>query len=430
MNRSVIEKVKEEVEARRQEITDLCSSLVKFPTVNPPGKTREAVDFIQSYFEKAGIKTEIHERREGKANIRAVIPGGRKGKILWLGHLDVVPEGDRALWKYDPYGGVVVGERIYGRGSSDMKGSCASAMVAARILSALDPSHICTSEFWFTCDEETGAKDGVKWLAERGKLSGDVCIIGDSLGLTPETPVMDVGCKGGVTTIITAEGAAAHGSVPFMGENAIEKLITAIRDIRKIEELRLDVPEVLEPVIASSIELYKKTTKLTEAQKTKLDRLFHYPTASLNIIRGGVKSNVVPDRAEALFDVRVTPGANIEAVKKEISRLLGASGVEGVKVEFKSHEGYYEDPNSKPVKALMETVEAAIGTTPKLKLLTGGTDAIFLKMSVDIPCIGFGAGVQGTAHINNEYVTIPNLITATKVYAVFPLLYDVSAPIF
>ena len=162
-------------------------------------------------------------------------------------------------------------------------------------------------------------------------------------------------------------------------------------------------------------------------QLAKLRRLFHYPTASLNMIQGGVKINVVPDHAEAELDVRVSPGIDLEAVQHQLVAFVEASGVTGVEVIFtRSQAGYYEDPASPAMTAFRRAVEVATQVSPTGKLITGGTDAVHIKAHSTMPCIGFGVGVEGMAHVANEYTTISHLVAGTKVYAVFPLQYTAT----
>ncbi|MEM2926578.1 MAG: ArgE/DapE family deacylase [Candidatus Bathyarchaeia archaeon] len=422
----IVEGIKADIEGSSKELTELCSKLVQFPTVVPPGYTRECVEFIEAYFRSLGLETEVHERRKDKTNLCVKVPGKRKGKILWLGHLDVVPEGSEP-WKYPPFSGKVMEGLVYGRGSSDMKGACASAMVAAKVLASLEESERSSVEFWFTCDEEVGAVDGARWLAESGRLKGDLCIIGDSSGGMPSEPSMDLGCKGALRVTLKARGRTAHGSQPYLGDNAIDKLIDAIGYVKEIGSFRLDVPEELEPVLKTSVEFLLRHYKLTESQKADVTKVFHYPSVSLNIIRGGVKINVVPDAAEALFDIRITPGADIEAVKGRILELLKASGLEGIDAEFEvtGFGGYYEKPDLVYVDSLKRAVELATGRTPILKIITGGTDGIFTRKIAGIPSLGFGAGLPGMAHAKDEYVTVESMVMAAKVYAIYPVIFDV-----
>ena len=87
-------------------------------------------------------------------------------------------------------------------------------------------------------------------------------------------------------------------------------------------------------------------------------------------------------------------------------------------------DGYYEKPQSKAVIGLSKAVEEALGVKPILKLMWGGTDGYYTHVFSGIPSPAFGAGVKGMAHAPDEYVTIENLVMATKVYAVLPLIYD------
>ena len=416
-------KLLEGIESSKDEIVELCSELVKIPTPNPPGETEECVSFIEEYFKRQGIPTKVYEKAKGKANIVARIEGKNPRTILWLGHIDVVPEGNIETWTHEPYGGEVENGFVYGRGSSDMKGCCASAMVAAKALhEAGEPPY--NVEFWFTCDEEVGGEDGAKWLAQEGIIKGEVCIIGDSSGSTPSRPYIDVGCKGMLWTRLKAKGRTAHGSQPHLGDNAIEKLLAIAPHIRKMSNYRLDVPRELRPAIRSSINFLLTAEELTEEQKRAAKRLYDYPTVALNILNGGVKINVVPDTAEANFDIRLTPGIDIEKTRDHLLKLIEDSGVEGVTTDFiQVGAGYYESPRSQFAKQLARAIKRTTGTKPAFKVLTGGTDAISLKNLQGIPCLGFGAGVEGQAHASDEHVPIEDLVMASKVFAVFPSIY-------
>ncbi len=418
-----LEKILSEAEAARDEVVRLCSDLIKFDSAHPEGRTDECVAYIQSYMDQHGVETEIYSRNPKKPNIVARIPGETETKILWVGHLDVVPVGKPEEWSHPPYGGEADGVYIYGRGASDMKGACAAAMVAARLLNELGCRN--TVEFWFTADEEIGGGDGAKWLAESGRFKGDVCLIGDGTGGGLEHPAIDIGCKGSVPTRLIARGKTAHGSTPFLGDNAIKKLMMAIPYVERIAEFKLSFPEELEEPIRQSIGFIEATLELTEEQREAVKRLYHYPTVSCNIIQGGVKRNVVPDYAEATFDIRLTPGSDPKAVKRRIEELVEEAAIPGVEVEVNAPEqaGYYESPNTSFAQQLAETIELVTGKRPIFKILTGGTDAISIKRYAHIPCLGYGLSMVGEAHKPDEKNKIENLILGVKVYTLFPLRY-------
>ena len=145
---SQLEQINKRIEEKKEQIITLCSELVKKATPVPPGYTVEIVDYIAKYFEKQGIKTDIHTIEKNKPNIVAHIEGESERTIMWLGHLDVVPAGELDNWVNPPYQGAVLDGKVWGRGSSDMKGSDASAMVAAAVLNEIKPPH--SIDFWFT----------------------------------------------------------------------------------------------------------------------------------------------------------------------------------------------------------------------------------------------------------------------------------------
>jgi succinyl-diaminopimelate desuccinylase len=413
-------------EEAREEVARLCSELVQFNSAHPEGRTDECVAYIKKYLDKHGIENEIHSNNPVKPNIVAKIRGTTERKILWVGHLDVVPEGKPEFWIHPPYSGKITEDgKLYGRGSSDMKGACAAAMVSARILKELEPLEN-SVEFWFTADEEIGGGDGARWLSETKRLQGDVCVIGDGNGGGMEFPSIDLGCKGGTPTTLIATGTTAHGATPFLGDNAINRLIKAIPWVEKIRDYKLELPPELEEPIKSSLEFYMSSWDLkTDEQREAAKRAFHYPTATCNIINGGVKRNVVPDYAEATFDIRLTPGSNPMKVKKRIEELVEESGIHGVEAVVTAQEtaGYYESPDSAFAHQIADTVEKMTGKEPMFTILTGGTDAISVKRHTGIPCLGYGTSLSGVAHQPDEYITIDNLVLGIKIYSGFALLY-------
>ena len=126
------------VRARGEEIIDLTRRLIRFPTENPPGDMREITGFIAGYLHEAGIAVERYEPVPGRVSLVARVGrlGGRT--LAFNGHLDVVPPGNLANWKVDPYAGDVTEGKIWGRGAADMKSKVAAALVVARVFRALE----------------------------------------------------------------------------------------------------------------------------------------------------------------------------------------------------------------------------------------------------------------------------------------------------
>jgi len=420
-----IDKIIKEAEQAEQEVAELASALVKFNTAHPDGYTDECVAFIAEYFDELGIATESHANDPKKPNIVARLEGESDRTILWLGHLDVVPEGIPEQWTYPAYSGTVKGGRVYGRGSSDMKGACAAAMTAARLLGQLNDPLPNNVEFWFTSDEEIGGGEGATWLAESGKFKGDVCVIGDGKGGDLEMPCVNIGCKGNAATRLIARGKSAHGSTPFLGDNALRKLIDVIPFVEKIADFKLEYPKELTEPVESSIKHVKTIQQLTPEQEKAADRLFDYPTVSCNILNAGIKRNVVPDYAEALFDIRLTPGSDPMKVKSQIEKLVGDANVPGVEVEVRAmpYVGYYESPHSPFAMQLAETVEKVTGRKPFHRIVQGGNDGVKTSRIAGISSLGYGITMAEQAHMPDESITFENLVLGVKIYSAFPLIY-------
>jgi len=422
-----LDKISKLAEEAEKEVAELCSGLVKFNSAHPDGFTDEVVVYIKKYLDKHGIENEVHASDPKKPNIVARITGKGKKKVLWVGHIDVVPEGKPENWTYPPYSGTIADGCVWGRGSSDMKGSCAAVMVSARILNEMKdvPN---TVEFWFTADEEIGGGAGARWLAESGRFKADVCIIGDGNGGGPDAPSIDLGCKGGAGVKLIAKGQTAHGSTPYLGDNAIKKLISGIPWVEKINDYPLDFPDDLKPAIEDSIEYYKKTQDLTPDQEKLMAHNFYTPSVTCNIINGGVKTNVIPDYAEAQFDIRLTPGSHQLRVVQQIKQHVKESGIKGLEVEHRDHKpddtaGFCETPDTSFAHQFTDIIHKITGKPVNKKILTGGTDGISTSRIAGIPSLGYGTNLTGQAHQPNEHITIENLVLGVKIYTAFPLIY-------
>lgn len=423
----ILEKIIELAEKTDKEVAELTSGLVKYNSAHPNGFTDGCVEYIKAYCDKHGISNEVHADDPKKPNLVARVKGTSDKKVIWVGHIDVVPEGKPENWTYPPYDGIIADGYVYGRGSSDMKGSCASAMVSARILNQME-SIPNTVEYWFTSDEEIGGIKGARWLAQEGKFKADVCIIGDGNGGGPTAPSIDLGCKGGAGVKLIARGRTAHGSTPYLGDNAITKLINAIPWVEKINDFKLDFPESLMPAVQGSIDYYKAQSPGEDAINKAMEQNFYTPSVTCNIIQAGVKINVVPDYAEAEFDIRITPGSHPTKVVDRIKELVKESGIDGLEVIGRPYKpedtaGYYESPSSSFADQFRDVIKQITGKEVNMKFLTGGTDGISTSKIAGIPSLGYGTSLTGQAHQPDERVTIENLVLGVKIFTAFPFLY-------
>ena len=202
----------------------LTRELLAFDTVNPPGMERACANHLGALLEKSGFAVEYHEYAEGRASLIARIGDGSGPPICFTGHMDVVPLG-AAPWKREPFSGETDGDRLYGRGSTDMKGGIAAFVAAAVELApklARGPGLVLV----ITAGEEIGC-EGARFLADQ-RLLGEA---GAIVVAEPTANYPYVGHKGLCWFEIETQGVTAHGSMPEVGDNAILKMARVIGDL-------------------------------------------------------------------------------------------------------------------------------------------------------------------------------------------------------
>jgi succinyl-diaminopimelate desuccinylase len=226
---SVSDRVLAEVERARDEIVDFAARLIRIPTINPPGDEYESCaaaigDQLRAHGADVQLLPAVgrieHTPEHPRVNVFGRFDGSSSGPAVHLnGHFDVVPVG--LGWTRDPFGGEVAGGRLYGRGACDMKAGIASAVFAAEAMRRAGVAHAAPIEISGTVDEESGGFAGVAWLAENRLLSRErtkAVIIPEPFGVDR----VCIGHRGVYWFEVIAQGRIAHGSMPYLGVNAIE----------------------------------------------------------------------------------------------------------------------------------------------------------------------------------------------------------------
>ena len=357
-------------------IEDLTSELVKFKTINPKGESEnfyDCVKFISEYFSQNGFSAEIKEFEKGWPTI--IVKNNKDGKsILLNGHYDVVPIGDITKWKYDPFSGKIVDNKVFGRGSTDMKGGLAVLInTFIKVADKIDYNLIFTA----VPDEETGGQKGSKYLAQL--FSPDFVIVGE-----PTQGLINIGEKGLLQVKIIQKGKSAHGSMPSLGENAIMKLVNDLVSLQKIQEIKINIPQEVE-------EGSQTLSNINPLLGNELKRISFNP----GVIKGGIKVNVVPDLAEAEIDMRIPPGISSEKALASVKELIKGD-LEILDISEPSYsKGNYIDKFKEIVNA-------------KTFLTTYATDGRYFRYK-EIQTIAYGPGELNQLHSYNEYVKIDDL---------------------
>lgn len=406
-----------QTEAARDEIAAFCGELIRIPTVNPPGENyRECAALLGSRLAGAGFEVGFDDPPPeacppGSAawprrNVigRLGSPLGEGGRRLHLnGHLDVVPPGSG--WTTDPFSGDVRDGAVWGRGASDMKGGIAAAFFAAVVLQRAGARLGGTLEISGTADEETGGHAGVAWLAESGAIARDTdaVIIPEPFG----SRRVCVGHRGVYWFRVVAEGEVAHGSMPFLGRNAITDLAPLLEEIRNEWVPELAARRTALPVVPKGARV---------------------ATVNVNSIRGGqagagTESPQVPDRAELVVDRRFLPEEGLEAVRKEVSHRVAACAAREPGRRYRVEELLTVEPVRTPAgslatEAVRYGVRSALGVEVEEVASPGTYDHKHVTRIAGIPdCVAYGPGILELAHRPDEHCPVEELERSTAVLA-------------
>ncbi len=373
---------------RKDEVIELTQELVRTPSPNPPGDTRDCAEIILNKFKKEHIDAEIVEGKKGICNVVARLPGKRKGKTLLLsGHIDVVPPGEG--WTVDPFGAEIRDDNIYGRGTCDMKSGIASMMAAMIGFKRSGAPFNGEMIFMGAADEETGSEFGTVYLLKKGIVEkADFAIVSEPTSLRVE-----LGNRGLRWIAITIKGKASHAGRPHLGINAISygaKITEAIHSMKfKNRNDAFEIPD---------------------------------PSISVTLIHGGTKENIIPDRCELVLDRRMIPGETTETVMAELKEVIDPilEKERELQVEIKMNPNYWNPyliSEREPVaQATIDSVREITGKSPLIGGKAACTDASHLFHFGGIPTVLFGPGNETLSHKPDECVAIQNLLVGTEIY--------------
>jgi len=412
-----IDRVVAEVERATDEMVAFTAALVRIPTVNPPGEAYDdCARFIGNRLAADGFDVEYlvadgrpeHSARYPRVNVVGGRRGGPGPVVHLNGHFDVVPAG--AGWTVDPFGGIVRDGKIYGRGSCDMKAGIAAAVFAAEAIKRAGVRLSGTIEISGTVDEESGGFAGVAWLAEQGRVAKDRT----DYVIIPEPLDVDricIGHRGVYWFELTTRGRIAHGSMPFLGVNAIEGMGHVLEAIKS----------ELQPVLAAR----------TTAMPVVPDGARH-ATININGIDGGqpvggIQTPCVADCCRAVFDRRFLIEEGFEPTRREIVDLIerAVRATPGLEYEVRDLMIVHptKTPDGSPLVGALDAAILRILNKPATLAASPGTyDQKHFARIAGVPhCVAYGPGELELAHQPDEWCRIADLVNATKVIALATL---------
>lgn len=413
-SRHPVERVLAAVDAAADEIVSFAADLIRIPTINPPGDGYEecaraignrlrGFDFEVEYH--AAIERPEHTATHPRVNVVGLRRGRTRRPTVHLnGHFDVVPAG--AGWMVDPFAGIVRDGRIYGRGACDMKAGIAAAVFAAESIRRAGVPLNGSLEISGTVDEESGGFAGMGWLAQQGRVSRerqDFVIIPEPLNVDR----ICIGHRGVYWFEVVTRGRIGHGSMPFLGVNAIEHMGVVLERMRR---------ELL-PALA------QRTTEIPVVPEAA-----RHATLNVNGIRGGqsvdgIQTPCVADECRAIFDRRFLHEEGFEAAKREIEMLLRSAAADTPQMAWELRDLMVVHPVQTPpesplIASLERSVRQVLGR-PAIRVASPGTyDHKHVDRIAGIPnCVAYGPGILDLAHQPDEWCGVDDLVNATKVLA-------------
>lgn len=369
--------------AEKKELQGLLQGLIQIKSVNPPGNEYQIANFIRKFLIKNNIHSELVPLEEGRSSIVATIEGEEERNITLCGHLDTVAVKEEE-WTKPAFQGIIENGKMYGIGTSDMKGGVAAILYASVLLKRREIVPKKTIQLALSADEEWGYK-GAKNLVERGYFDRtDFLIIAEPSNLQVST-----GEKGEVWIKAKFFGKSAHGSTPELGVNTI---IPG-------SEFAMNITESCE--------------KIFEA-----DPFWGRNSINIGQFHGGVQVNIVPNYSEIQLDFRVISKEDKEMVV-ELVELTAKKIAKKYKVQFTVEIFNYHPPIfTSSDNAYVEKFLRAAGIK-EVMITKYCTDGATIIPKRKMPFIIFGPGNIAQAHQNDEYIELESLYRAVKTFINF-----------
>ena len=367
----------------------LLRDLIRCPSVTPADAG--ALGLLEGVLKQAGFETHRIVFSEpgypNTDNLYARIGTGSPS-LLFAGHTDVVPTGDAAKWRFDPFSAEVADGMIWGRGAVDMKGGIAAAVAATLAYLQQHGAPKGSIAFLITGDEEGPAVNGTVKLLEWAKLRGerfDHCILGEPTNPDQLGDMIKIGRRGSLSGSLVVHGKQGHVGYPHLADNPVHHLVRIATALRA-EPLDKGTPHF----DASNLEI------------TSFDT-------------GNPAVNVIPDEARAVFNIRFNDLWQPQSLADEIrSRVVAAAQDAKFTLEFKPTNALAFITEPGPfVDLVSDAIVAETGRKPVLSTTGGTSDARFICKDAQV--VEFGL-VGQTMHAIDERTSVDDVEKLAAIY--------------
>lgn len=368
----------------------ILQELIRIKSVN--GNEGEVAAYLNQLLNQHGIKGEIISHTEGRDNLVATYHNGQ-GRVLGLsGHMDVVSAGDESNWTYPPFAAEIKGNRLYGRGATDMKSGLAAMVIAMIELKESGKPFNGTIKLLATVGEEVGEL-GSEQLTKAGYVDDlDGLIIGE-----PTNYNLMYTHMGSINYTVVSHGKEAHSSMPQEGYNAINHLNEFItRANEQMDALANDF------------------------QNSALGKTIH----NVTVINGGNQVNSIPSQAQLQGNIRSIPEFPNDQIIDLLQKIVDELN-EGTNYHLELTIDYNKIPvKANPDSSLIYHIQKQFKQPLPLVGAAATTDAAeFTKSAHSFDFVVFGPGVVNLPHQIDEYVEIDNYLDMIDTYQAIILSY-------
>ncbi len=374
--------------AKPSSALEIARALIAFPSVTPADAG--AMPYLRGLLAEAGFAAEIVSfAAPGTPTIDNLYArfGRQAPNFVFAGHTDVVPPGDAAKWRFDPFAGAVADGQIWGRGASDMKGGIAAAVAAALRFVARGAFEGSIS-FLVTGDEEGPAVNGtvklLDWARARGERF-DHCVLGEPTCVAALGDTIKNGRRGSLTGRLVLSGKQGHVAYPHLAQNPIRALAP-----------------ILDALQGPPLD----------------DGAADFQPSNLEIVTvdvGNPATNVIPGEVRLVFNIRFNNLWTPQKLSAEIERRVAAAA-DGARATLSfdpTNAVAFLTPRGAFTDLVAKAVEDVTGRRPKLSTSGGTSDARFIKDAC--PVVEFGL-VGATMHGVDERVGVDEVEALSRVY--------------
>ena len=366
---------------------EFAQALIRCPSVTPADAG--ALDVLEAALKKLGFAcTRLPFEGGGVPRVDNLYArlGDTAPNFCFAGHTDVVPVGNKDEWTVDPFAAAIKGDRLYGRGASDMKTAIAAFVVAVeRFLRTGNGKVPGSISFLITGDEEADAVNGtvkmLGWLKEKGEALDD-CLVGEPTNPKTLSDMIKIGRRGSLTASLAVFGAQGHSAYAHLADNPIPRLMKMLGAL-------IDKP-------------------LDKGNE-------HFPPSDVIVTTidvGNRVSNLIPSRAEAKINIRFNDahtGAGLEKMMRQRFDAVGGKYELSVKVSGEA----FLTPVGPLARVVADAVRKVTGRTPEFNTTGGTSDARFIKDHC--PVVEFGM-TNETAHKANENSLLADVRLLADIY--------------